>query len=118
MAMLDRLRFAADLAPLAGVSFGVSGAGAASSRARALVDRRGSDIVCSGVLSLFHRIMYISKTAIVRGMSVLESDARDGRPTRRTSSNTVRRKSALCFFRYTLLINVVLHKLKRLLYCR
>lgn len=45
--MLVRLRFSDDLAALTGVSLGSSGAaGAASSRARALVDRRGSDIVC------------------------------------------------------------------------
>lgn len=45
--MLARLRFNVDLAPFAGVfsSFGVSGTGAASSRARARVDRRGSDIL-------------------------------------------------------------------------
>ena len=41
--MLVRLRFKVDFAPFAGFSLGVSGAGgAASSRARALVDRRGS----------------------------------------------------------------------------
>lgn len=45
--MLARLRFNVDLAPFAGVSFsfGVSGTGAASSRTRALVDRRGSDML-------------------------------------------------------------------------
>jgi hypothetical protein len=45
--MLDRLRLSvdADLALLAGFSLGVSGAGAASSRARALVDRLGSDML-------------------------------------------------------------------------
>lgn len=44
---LDRLRLSvdADLVPFAGFSFGVSGAGAASSRARALVDRLGSDML-------------------------------------------------------------------------
>jgi hypothetical protein len=48
-ARLVRLRFNDDLAPLAGFSLGVSGAaGAASSRARALVDRRGSDISWAG----------------------------------------------------------------------
>lgn len=42
-ATLARLRFSVDLGPFAGFSLGVSGAGgAASSRARALVDRRGS----------------------------------------------------------------------------
>jgi hypothetical protein len=46
-AMLVALRFSDAFAPLTGFSFGVSGAaGAASSRARALVDRRGSDILC------------------------------------------------------------------------
>ena len=46
--MLARLRFNDALAALPAVSFGVSGsAGAASSRARALVDRRGSDIACA-----------------------------------------------------------------------
>lgn len=42
--VLVRLRFNDALALLTGVSLG--GSGAASSRARALVDRRGSDIVC------------------------------------------------------------------------
>ena len=47
-ATLVRLRFNDAFVPRAGFSFGVSWAtGAASSRARALVDRRGSDIwVC------------------------------------------------------------------------
>jgi len=45
-AMLVRLRFNVDFAPFAGFSAGDSGtAGAASSRARALVDRRGSVII-------------------------------------------------------------------------
>jgi hypothetical protein len=48
-ARLVRLRFNDDLAALAGFSLGVSGAaGAASSRARALVERRGSDMSCTG----------------------------------------------------------------------
>lgn len=43
---LVRLRLRATLvAPFTGVSFGVSGAGAASSRARALVERLGSDML-------------------------------------------------------------------------
>lgn len=44
-ARLGRFRFNVALAPFTGVSLGASGAGAASSRARALVDRRGSDMV-------------------------------------------------------------------------
>jgi hypothetical protein len=45
-AMLVRLRFNVDFAPFAGFSLDGSGAtGAASSRARALVDRRGSVMV-------------------------------------------------------------------------
>jgi hypothetical protein len=52
-AMLVRLRLSVDLALLAGVSFGVSGAaGAASSRARALVDRRGSVMTGCSVQSV------------------------------------------------------------------
>ena len=52
-AMLVRLRFRVDFAPFAGFSLGVSGAGgAASSRARALVDRRGS--VMFGTLMEYH----------------------------------------------------------------
>ena len=54
MAILARLRFNVDLAPFAGFSLGVSGAagivGAASSRARALVDRRGSVMLSPRVL--------------------------------------------------------------------
>ena len=45
-AMLVRLRFNVDFAPFAGFSIGDSGAaGAASSRARALVERRGSVMI-------------------------------------------------------------------------
>ena len=56
-ARLVRLRFNDDLAPLAGFSLGVSGAaGAASSRARALVDRRGSDMSWAGRSSFRHVI--------------------------------------------------------------
>ena len=59
-ARLVRLRFNDDLAPLAGFSLGVSGAagaaGAASSRARALVDRRGSDMLWAGRSSFRHVI--------------------------------------------------------------
>ncbi|KAJ4985305.1 hypothetical protein SVAN01_09250, partial [Stagonosporopsis vannaccii] len=48
-ATLVRLRFSVALAPFAAVSLGVAGAGgAASSRARALVDRRGSVMVGGG----------------------------------------------------------------------
>jgi hypothetical protein len=54
-AMLVRLRFSVALAPL-GVSLGVSGAvgvaGAASSRARARVERRGSDMAATRWTSL------------------------------------------------------------------
>lgn len=61
MTTLARLRFNVDLAPLPGVSlgvsFGVSGAGAASSRARVLVDRRGSDIVGSLPCSVSHYVV-------------------------------------------------------------
>lgn len=55
--VLGRLRFNEDFAALAGVSLGVSGTGgAASSRARALVDRRGSDIGCVDMGVIHHAI--------------------------------------------------------------
>jgi hypothetical protein len=51
-AMVESLRFSDALAPRATFAIGVSGAaGAASSRARALVDRRGSDMSCGQVIA-------------------------------------------------------------------
>ena len=62
--ILARLRFNVDFAPFAGFSLGVSGAagvaGAASSRARALVDRRGSVILGPRVLLIGAHGMHVS----------------------------------------------------------
>lgn len=80
-AMLPRLRFPVALAPLTGVSFGVSGAGAASSRARALVDRRGSDMTTCAIVA-GNRVACFA--LVVRELPVLESDARDGAARRAT----------------------------------
>lgn len=74
-AMLPRLRFPVAFPPFTGVSLGVSGAGAASSRARALVDRRGSDMTTWAIECTWG--LALCGVAACQ-VSFLQSDARDG----------------------------------------
>lgn len=100
-ARLARLRLSVDLAPFTGVSFGVSGGAAASSRARALVDRRGSDILRTVPMLVG---LHDERPRIVLWRVSLEvthaTATATRKSTRRTSTNQVKGTIATLLLRF------------------